>query len=137
MADMNVRRLAAIDMYGTRGSVRRRGIVLAEFLGCVVAMVAFGAWLVTASSGLGGRVFGLWVIGAGLNYAPLSVYAVRLSRPGALDIELAGVDAARELRRYSVLQLWIFVPLSLVVIDARDALTRRTSRSSRGGGHDA
>jgi hypothetical protein len=29
---------------------------------------------------------------------------------------LAGVDAGQELRRYSVLQLWILVPLSLVAM---------------------
>ncbi|MFE0526920.1 hypothetical protein ACFW0V_04915 [Micromonospora parva] len=46
-------------------------------------------------------------------------------RPGALDAELAGVDIDRELRRYTVLQLWVFVPLSLVVLAIRDALARR------------
>jgi hypothetical protein len=42
-----------------------------------------------------------------------------LSRPGALEAELADVDTAQELRRYSVLQLWILVPLSLVVMTAQ------------------
>ena len=127
---MTVRRLAAIDMYGSRGTVRRRRIVLAEFVVGVIASAAFGAWILTASVSLVGRVLGLWIIGAGLNYLPLAVYAIMLSRPGALDAELSGVDTARELRRYSILQLWIFVPLSLVAVEARDALTRRTSRSS-------
>lgn len=127
---MDVRRLAAIDMYGTRGTVRRRRIILAEFLVGAVAMVAFGIWLLTSSFGLGSRVLGLWVIGAGLNYVPLAVHAINLTRPGALDAELAGVDTGRELRRYGVLQLWILVPLSLVVFTARDALYRRKSRSS-------
>ena len=36
---------------------------------------------------------------------------------------LAGVDALRELRRYGVLQLWLLVPLWLVVSTAR-SLTR-------------
>jgi hypothetical protein len=53
-----------------------------------------------------------------------------LSRPGALDAELSGVDIGREVRRYSILQLWIFVPLSLVAVEVRDSLPRRTSRSS-------
>jgi hypothetical protein len=130
MAGMTVRRLAAIDMYGTRGTARRRRIILAEFVVGAVAMVAFGAWLLTASVSVAGQAVGLWVIGAGLNYAPLAVHAIVLSRPGALDAELSGVDTGRELRRYGVLQLWIFVPLSLVAVQLRDALTRRTSRSS-------
>ena len=117
MAGMNVRRLAAIDMYGARGTTRRRRIILAEFVAGAVGLVVFGSWLAAYASGAG-RVLGIWMIGAGLNYAPLARYAIALSRPGALDAELAGVDTGRELRRYSVLQLWIVVPLSLVVIAA-------------------
>ncbi|WP_444951471.1 hypothetical protein [Micromonospora ureilytica] len=122
---MNVRRLAAIDMYGSRGTTRRRRIILAEFLVGVVLMVTWGIWLLSSSSGLGSRAFGLWLTGAGLNYAPLSMYAIALMRPGALDAELAGVDTDRELRRYTVLQLWVLVPLSLVVLAIRDALARK------------
>ena len=122
---MNVRRLAAIDMYGARGAPRRRRIILAEFIAAAVVMVAFGVWLAAFSSGLTGRVLGLWMAGSGVNYVPLAAYAIALSRPGALDAELAGADTGRELRRYSVLQLWIFVPLSLVGLTVRSALSRR------------
>ena len=122
---MNVRRLAAIDMYGAQGTTRRRRIILAEFVAGVVALVAFGIWLAASASGLGGRVLGIWMIGAGLNYAPLAAYAIALSRSGALNAELAGVDTGRELRRYSVLQLWIFVPLSLVILAVHSTVTRR------------
>ncbi|NYH40798.1 hypothetical protein HNR22_000525 [Micromonospora jinlongensis] len=122
---MNVRRLAAVDMHGTRGTARRRRIILAEFLVGVVAMVALGIWLLASSSSLGSRAIGLWFTGAGLNYAPLSIHALALMRPGALDAELTGVDIDRERRRYTVLQLWVFVPLALVVFGIRDALARR------------
>jgi hypothetical protein len=122
---MNVRRLAAIDMYGTQGTTRRRRIILAEFVAGVVGMAGMGIWVLTQSSGSDGRAFGLWLMGAGLNYAPLAWYALILSRPGVLDLELAGVDTSRELRRYGILQLWILVPLSLVIFAARDALGGR------------
>jgi hypothetical protein len=128
MAQVNVRRLAAIDMYGSRGTSRRRRIILAEFVAGVVVAVAFGSWLVASSSGLGGRIFGIWMIGAGLNYAPLAAYAIVLSRSGALDAELAGVDTGAELRRYSVLQLWIFVPLSLVILALRTVRVPHATR---------
>jgi hypothetical protein len=124
---MNVRRLAAIDMYGARGTVRRRRIILAEFLLGAIAMVGFGVWLVSAASGPGGMAWGLWLAGAGLNYVPLTIYATALSRPGALNAELAGVDTGREIRRYGLLQLWILVPLSLVAFAIRDELARRPS----------
>lgn len=78
-------------------------------------MAALGAWLAASSAQTAPLVLGAWLIGAGLNYAPLAAYAVALSRPGALDSELAGVDPARELRRYTAAQLCIFIPLSLVV----------------------
>ena len=116
---MNVKRLAAIDMYGSRGTARRKRIVQAEFTAGLAATVALGSWLAAEASGLGTRIFGIWLIGAGLNYAPLAVYAILLGRPGALDAELAGVETGQELRRYSVLQLWILVPLSLVAMTAR------------------
>jgi hypothetical protein len=126
MAGVNVRRLAAIDMYGARGTTRRRRIILAEFVAGAAVLVAFGIWLVADATGPGGRIFGIWMIGAGLNYAPLAAYAITLSRPGTLNAELAGVDTGRELRRYSVLQLWILVPLSLVVLAVHTAVSRRT-----------
>jgi hypothetical protein len=125
MVHVNVRRLAAIDMYGIYGTRFRRRLILAEFLIGVVALVPFGIWQLTNAIGLGGRLFGLWLIGTGLNYVPLSAYALALARPGALARELAGVDAAAELRRYTVLQLWVFVPLSLVVLAARQTVARR------------
>ena len=112
---MDVRRLAAIDMYGTRGTVRRQRIILAEFVLGVLAMVGFGSWILGRASSPGGYLLGAWAVGAGLNYLPLALYAIRLSRPGALDAELRGIDTGREIRRYGVLQLWILVPLWLVV----------------------
>ena len=123
MPGVNVKRLAALDMYGATGTTRRRRIVLAEFIAAAAATMALGIWLVTGASGLGAHIFGIWLIGVGLNYAPPAAYAISLSRPGALDAELVGVDTGRELRRYTVLQLWILVPLSLIVMTA---LRRKT-----------
>jgi hypothetical protein len=125
MLDVDVRRLAAIDMFGSRGTTRRRRVVVAEFVSGVIGTTALGIWLLASSSSLGGQALAVWVLGAGLNYAPLAVHAIALTRPGRLDAELAGVDTARELRRYGVLQLWIFMPLALVVFAIRDVVTRR------------
>jgi hypothetical protein len=123
MDGVSVRRLAAIDMYGTRGTRRRRRIILAEFVVGVVVMIAFGIWVVVHASGFAGPVVGFGLIGAGLNYAPLAGYAIALSRPGVLDAELSGVNTDRELRRYGVVQFWILAPLSLVILAVYDTLT--------------
>ncbi|MBF6599453.1 MAG: hypothetical protein IVW36_02955 [Dehalococcoidia bacterium] len=126
MSLVNVRRLAAIDMYGASGSARRRRIILAEFIIGVIGMVGLGLWALTQASGLTTRMFGLWLVGAGLNYAPLAVYAVVLSRPGALESELAGVDPSAGLRRYGLLSLWILVPLSLIAFALHAAVRDRS-----------
>jgi hypothetical protein len=73
--------------------------------------VALGVWVAVSAGTPGWQAFGAWPAGVGVNYAALTWHAVPLSRPGALDAELAGVDVPRELRRYSLLQFWLAVPL--------------------------
>jgi hypothetical protein len=118
---MNVRRLAAIDMHGIYGTRFRRRLILAEFVIGFVALVPLGTWQVVGATGFGGLALGLWLIGTGLNYLPLSAHAIALTRTGALARELDGVDVVAELRRYTVLQLWVLVPLSVVVLATRQA----------------
>jgi F0F1-type ATP synthase assembly protein I len=118
MTDMDPRRLAAVDMYGTRGTLRRRRIILFEFVVGLIATLAFGGWLISVG-GVRNVVIGIIVMTIGLNYAPLAVYAMRFSTAGALEAELSDVDVPNELRRYAVLQLWVFVPLALVFLAVR------------------
>ena len=120
---MDVRRLAAVDMWGARGTMRRRRIIVAEFVAGAIGAMAVGGWITAAASSAGLAMLGTYILCTGLNYVPLSGYAILLSRPGALEAALDGVDVPRELRRYSVLQLWLLVPLALVVFTAR-ALAR-------------
>jgi hypothetical protein len=116
---MNIKRLAAVDMYGGSGSMLRRRLVLVEFIIAVIGGIALGTWTLAAVAGVGGIVFGVWLLGTGLNYVPLAAYAIALSRPGALDAELADVDVNRELRFYTVRLFWLFVPLAIVAMAAR------------------
>lgn len=95
MSLVNIRRLATIDMSGVSGSARRQRIIPAEFIIGVIGMVGFGVWVSTNASDITSRMLGLWLVGAGLNYALLAVWAVILSRRGALDAELAGPTLAR------------------------------------------
>jgi hypothetical protein len=116
MGLLGVRRLAAIDMHGVAGTRRRQRVILAEFvLGAVVGVI-IGVWVAVLAGTPGWQAFGAWVAGIGVNYAALAWHAVSLSRPGALDAELAGVDVPRELRRYSLLQFWVVVPLLLGIL---------------------
>jgi len=113
---MNVRRLAAIDMHGLAGTQFRRRVILAEFVLGALGCVVLGLLTAARSQGVGWRVIGVWLVGVGVNYFVLALHAISLSRAGALDAELRGVDVGSELRRYTYLQVWIVVPLLLVVL---------------------
>ncbi len=124
MAAVNVRRLAALDLNGMSGRPRRRRLVLGEFVLATVLGVALGLWILVGTTNPGGRLIGAWAAGIGLNYLPLALHALSLLRPGALRAELAGVDLGRELRRYSVLQAWVLVPLLFAVLALLQLRTR-------------
>ena len=82
-----------------------------------------------------GIVFKAWLVTTGRNYLPLAVSAQSLSRPGALEAELAGADLPRELRQAGTRQLWILVPLAVVMAAVAQAWSRQ--HPSREDGDDA
>jgi hypothetical protein len=112
---MDVRRLAAIDMHGGAARPARRQLILGQYLLGLSVMGAIGVWMVTSADAPGWWIFGAWFVGVALNYAALVAHAVDLYRPGVLEAELAGVNIYAQARRYIRLQLWILVPLSMVV----------------------
>ncbi len=111
MPRLDIRRLASVDMYGTAGSRLRRRVIVAEFVFGAVVGTALGVVVAITSSGLGWRLFGIWLAGACLNYVPLALHALSLLPGHRLEAELADVDTGSELRHYTVAQLWIAVPL--------------------------
>jgi hypothetical protein len=122
-ARMNVRRLAALDMHGARGTRRRRRVILAEFSLGTVGSLALGLWALTWG-GATGVVFAIWLLGLAANYLPLTAHVLALWPPGALQTELAGADLGAELRHYTRAQVWVLVPFwvaALAVAQARRA----------------
>src|SRR2546428_12731816 len=72
---VNVHRL------GTAGREWRRRIILAEFIAGVGGMVGMGISVLTQSAEPSLRAAGVWLISAGLNYAPLEYgLAPKMSR---------------------------------------------------------
>jgi hypothetical protein len=122
---VNVRRLAAVDMYGSAGAPWRKWVILAEFLTGVAGTVVIAVLLLRAGNGPAATVPAVWLFGLAANYVPLAAHALSLIRPGALDAELAGVDITASLRHYTVAQFWVLVPFLFVVLAARQ---RRTAR---------
>jgi hypothetical protein len=119
MEPLDVRRLAAVDMHGAAGTRVRRHLIRAEFVLGAAGGMGLGVWVAATAAAAGWKLFGAWVAGVGVNYAALTWQAVLLSRPGALEAELAGADIRRELRRYSYLQFWVAVPLLFAVLALR------------------
>lgn len=114
-----MRRLAAVDMHGSKGTTLRRRLILAEFLGAVAVGLALGLYLlITADSWLGAAL-GVYVLGVAANYVPLAAHAVSLRAPERLRAELRGVDLREELRYYTGAQFLVFVPLLFLWFEAR------------------
>jgi hypothetical protein len=116
MALPEIRRLAAVDMHGARGTSFRRRLIVAEFVLGAAVGTALGLWVALSAAGAGWLLLGAWVAGASLNYVPLAAHALELSRAGRLESELAGADIHAELRHYTRVQFWIAVPLLFVVL---------------------
>lgn len=111
-----VRRLAALDLVGARGTALRRRVVLTEFLAAATAGVLVGGWLLT-SGRVSGSVVGGWCLGVGANYAALAAHALHLLRANRLAGEVAAIpDPVAEARWYTVSQLLLVVPFLLVVL---------------------
>jgi hypothetical protein len=103
----SVRRLTALDMHGATGGPVRRRVVTAEFFAVLALALVLGPLLAAR------RAPWPWLIeiaGAGLNYVPLAIHAVRFSRSGAVERELAGVEIRSAFRRYGAANLLLFVP---------------------------
>ena len=112
---IDVRRLAAIDLWGLHGRPLRRRLITLEFAFGIVLPMVLGSICLTARAPFT-RVIGAWLVGIALNYVPLAFHAFRLSRSGTLKAELAGVDTRDELRRYSRRQFVIVIPVALLVM---------------------
>jgi hypothetical protein len=123
---VDVRRLAALDMWGSAGSRRRRRVIRIEFFVGAAGCFVLGALVVASASSVLWLAMGFWLVGVGLNYVPLALYAQALSRPGVLEDELRDADMAREIRRAGVQQLWIAVPCAVAIAAATH--TRRGAR---------
>jgi hypothetical protein len=118
---MNVRRLAALDMHGARGTPRRRRVILAEFALGTVGGAALGVWALTWGGPVG-VVLGIWLLGLAANYVPLTAHVLSLWDPRTLEAELSGLNLRAELRHYTRVQVWVLVPFcvaGLAVAQAR------------------
>ena len=120
---LSVKTLAAVDLYGRSGTSHRRRLITWEFVLGTVGSAALG--ILSLGRGQGWTiVLGLWLIGISANYLPLALYARTLSKGDRLDVEVAGLDLSAEIRRYSVMQIWLLVPF---VVGTKAAIELRSA----------
>lgn len=91
-------------------------MILAECSLGAVGSLALGVFLLSTSTAVAYLVLGVWLLGLGANYVPLTFHAITLSRIDTLERELAGVDLRIELRHYTRVQFLVMVPFLLVVL---------------------
>jgi hypothetical protein len=127
---LDVRRLAAVDLHGRRGTKRRRRLILAEFVLAAIDIPLLGLDIMLAASSAPQVLFGAYLTGIGLNYVPLALHGISLSRAGHLDAELAGAGAGAELRRYAAKQFVLAIPLLVLILGAVQAVSRRAPSDS-------
>lgn len=87
--------------------------------------------LLAASSALW-ALLGAYLIGVGLNYVPLALHAIFLSRADRLNAELADVDMDAELRRYAAKQLFTGVPTLVLILGVVQAAASWRAHRSLG-----
>jgi len=112
---IEIRKLAALDM--AFNGVR---FILIEFALGVVLPLALGFITIrpllyhgTAQPGWE-TALGFWLIGIGLNYVPLLLYAVALARAGTVAEE--GRKEVAHAKKYGLQQVIILVPLLVVIV---------------------
>ena len=113
---LDVRRLAALDM-----AVHGKRFIVAEFGVGVLGCLVLGGLSVSGGMRSGATwelLLGFVLLWIALNYVPLLIHAVDLARSGTARQEAADeIEHPELIRRYTFRQLWILVPLAVVVMD--------------------
>jgi hypothetical protein len=106
---INVRKLVALDIY-----LLWFEFILAEFGAGTPVIIAVGLWLILANI----FALGIYLLRRGISYIPLLVYAIIIARLGTAEKEVKyGLEHDKHYnRKYSVQQLMIFIPLTIVIL---------------------
>jgi len=118
---INIRKLAASDitLHGSR-------FMLIGFGLGTPAMILFGLWLALTGEDTM-FFFGLYFLLIGMNYLPLLLYAIAITKKGSATIEVSADLAHNKLfiRKYGIQQLLILVPCAILVISLIQEIKRR------------
>ena len=111
---LNARKLAALDLVFLGSKV-----IIAEFASGIFLSAALGFFILLRGHGsLVQVVLGLYLISIGINYVPMLVYAIAISKANSARAELGSeLDNQRAaMAKYRRQSLWLLVPLSVPVV---------------------
>ena len=119
----DVRKLAAIDIafLGAR-------FIIAEFAVGVLGPLALGVFIALRSHSVSGLLMGAYFLTLGVNYVPLLLYAVAISRAGSAAREIGdelAVDRRRARRKYRRGSMLLLIPLVVPVLAVIQERQRR------------
>src|SRR5512142_2765790 len=105
---IEIRKLVAVDMaaWGTR-------LIVGEYAVGILLPLVLAAFLPRAGGGWQ-TVMTIWLIGIAANYVPMFLYAVQIARAGTVKAE--GQPELPHIKRYSVQQVMLLVPLMVVIV---------------------
>ena len=120
---INLRKLVALDMV-----LHGKSFIIAEFafgvlLPLILGLFSFRGTLFEPFPTTVQTALGLWLLGIGVNYVPLFIYAVLIARGGTVEQE--GRPEMLHVKRYSLQQFIIFVPFLVAVLALVQELRRQ------------
>jgi hypothetical protein len=120
---IDLRKLVALDMV-----LHGKRFIIAEFafgvlLPLILGLFSFRGTLFKPFPPTVQTALGLWLLGIGVNYVPLLIYAILIARGGTIEAE--GRPEMPHVKRYSLQQFIIFVPFLVAILAVVQELRRR------------
>jgi hypothetical protein len=118
----DARKLVAIDIVFLGSK-----FMLAAFAGGVLLCVALGTFALARGQSFGQFALGLYLISLGINYVPMLIYAVLITRAESARTEVGDElnDKRRAMARYRRKSLLLLVPLLVPIV----ALSQKRRRA--------
>ena len=110
---IDLRKLVAIDVVFLGSK-----FIIAEFSGGVLLCIALGTFVLFRSDSFGQLTLGLYLVSLGINYVPMLIYAVVITRGETARAEMGGElnDERRAMAKYRRQSLLLLVPLLVPII---------------------
>lgn len=110
---INPRKLAAIDIVFLGSK-----FIIAEFAAGVLLCVALGTFVLLRGNSFWQFALGLYLVSLGINYVPMLIYAVAITRDGSARAEMGDElnDKRRVMAKYRLQSILLLVPLLVPMV---------------------